>query len=137
MNEFNSVDCKFLEYKKIAKRFLKELGLYNAWLIYLGAEKAIAYKKSWYKKYYIDSIFGETLFTSFLHKAYGVRLEATISDIFRYYLIKNSINYVLNYPLRDCYIKEIEKVVDIDKCTGKISFKKVIWKNSIGNETGN
>lgn len=136
MNENESVNLEQLKYKKIAKRFLKELGLYNAWVIYVETEKALT-NKSWYKKDYIDNIFGETKFTSFLGRTYGIRFEATISDMFRYYIIKNNMNYVLKFPLRACDLEGAEKTVNIDKCTGKISFKKVIWTNSIGNETGN
>ena len=136
MNENESVNLEQLKYKKIAKRFLKELGLYNAWVIYVETEKALT-NKSWYKKDYIDNIFGETKFTSFLGRTYGIRFEATISDMFRYYIIKNNMNYVLKFPLRACDLEGAEKTVNIDKCSGKISFKKVIWTNSIGNETGN
>jgi hypothetical protein len=136
MNEIESVNLEQLKYKKIAKRFLKELGLYSAWVIYVETEKALT-NKSWYKKDYIDNIFGETTFTSFLGRTYGIRFEATISDMFRYYIIKNNMNYVLKFPLRVCDLEGAEKTVNIDKCTGKISFKKVIWTNSIGNETGN
>ena len=136
MNEIELVNLEQLKYKKIAKRFLKELGLYSAWVIYVETEKALT-NKNWYKKDYIDNIFGETTFTSFLGRTYGIRFEATISDMFRYYIIKNNMDYALKFPLRVCNLEGVEKTVNIDKCTGKISFKKVIWTNSIGNETGN
>ena len=137
MNEFDSVNCEHLEYKKIAKRFLKELGLYNAWVMYIKTEYKLASKKIWYERHHIDRIFGDTLFTSFLYRKYGVILEATISDIFRYYVIKNNIKCVLKFPLRTYDLKNVEKIVDINKCTGKISFKEGIWMNLIGKETGN
>ncbi len=136
MNEIESVNLEHLEYKKIAKRFLKELGLYSAWVIYVETEKALT-NKSWYEKDYIDNIFGEATFTSFLWSTYGIRFEATISDMFRYYIIKNNMHYTIKFPLRLCDLVGVEKTVDIDKYTGRISFKKGIWTNSIGSETGN
>ena len=44
MNEIESVNLEQLKYKKIAKRFLKELGLYSAWVIYVETEKALTNK---------------------------------------------------------------------------------------------
>ena len=78
--------------KKLALRFLKEIGLLTAWKTYISYELSrgcySSFKKPWYYKKYVDSIFGESDFTFFIERNYRIFMGAPITEIFRYYLIE-------------------------------------------------
>jgi hypothetical protein len=78
------------ENRKIALRFLKEMGLFSAWKKYVRNKDSID-ATSWFKtkNASISSIFGRTTFTLFLRKKYGVTIPSRIiciSDMFRQYV---------------------------------------------------
>ena len=88
------MDENFEKFKKIALRFLKERGLFNRWKEYLHAKKYNPTKiggapgvgvTNWYKKNFIDRIFGQENFTEFLenHSNYN---DIVISNQFRSYV---------------------------------------------------
>ena len=104
--------------RKMALRFLKEIGLLNAWKEYTNGSE---YRKNtWHKKVHIDSIFGDANFTGFLSNRYGIRLKAPISNMFRYYLV--SLNLIgineLEYPE---YIEHAKKGIFINKKTREVN----------------
>lgn len=74
-------------YRKIAIRFLKESGLYNAFKDYLKSRSKNE-KENWYKKEHIDEIFSETSFTVFIEKTRGLYPDHRITPIFRTYVKK-------------------------------------------------
>lgn len=111
------------EYRKIALRFLKEMGLFTAWkeyiTVYLSKSKEIQSKTifhyNWYKVKNIDTIFGRSNFTRFLRTNYGIKYELTISDIFRIYVSKiYGDKYNFNVPLK------YDENVEVNKKTGRI-----------------
>lgn len=65
---------------KIAIRFLKEIGLFNAWKEYESSSL------HFYDLWYVDSIFSDTSFTKYLQVNKGIHLSDYISDIFVSYL---------------------------------------------------
>lgn len=67
---------------KIAKRFLKEIGLFNAWKEYTSSKSKFIFYDLWY----VDSIFSDTSFTNYLQVNKGIHLSNYISDIFVSYL---------------------------------------------------
>lgn len=71
--------------KRLALRFLKETGLFEAWKFYIKKEKI---NKNWYNKVFVDKIFGDSNFTYFLKIKYSIFLNTTITGMFRYYLIE-------------------------------------------------
>ena len=81
-------------YKKIAVRFLKEAGLLHYWLEYIRIPLKRASMSDWYKRKYIDSIFGMTDFTSWLKNKYEIVFPcgSYSSDLFRYFVRKNYPN---------------------------------------------
>ena len=109
--------------KRIAIRFLKELGLLNAWKQYVSKYSHNYTTYKWYEKDYLDSVFGDTCFTSFLKK-YGVEIYTTISELFRYWVIYNEIPHTFKFKMLTLE-KEFKQDVDIDKTTGRMSLKNV------------
>jgi hypothetical protein len=71
--------------KRLALRFLKEIGFLEAWKLYTKKEKI---NKKWYNKAFVDKIFGDSNFTYFLKIKYSIFLRTTITGLFRYYLIE-------------------------------------------------
>ena len=113
----------YLEHKKIAIRFLKELGLLNAWKQYVSKYNHNYTIYKWYEKEYLDSVFGDTCFTSFLKK-YGVEIYTTISELFRYWVIYNKIPHTFKFKMLTLE-KEFKRDVDIDKATKMMSLKNI------------
>lgn len=74
---------KYAEFKKVALRFIKELGLYSKWIEYLQKNGQV---KTWYKKVYIDNIFGHTSFTSYIDNRDVMKYNELISVMFRSYI---------------------------------------------------
>ena len=75
------------QYKKITLRFLKEIGLYKAWINYLNSPEGKDFVcGKWYDKRYIISILGATTFTKYIGKYYGIILQAPIFKYFRTYV---------------------------------------------------
>jgi len=114
--------------KKIVLRFLKDLGLLQAWRIYISNSRyykeTVLTQRKWYEEKYIDRIFGLSDFTRFLRTEYKIDLNSTIADIFRFYLqelklIKPEKMYISAYYSTDVY-----KDVEIDKKTNNIRFRK-------------
>ena len=70
--------------KKIVLRFLKDLGLLQAWRIYINNSRyykeTVLMQRKWYEEKYIDRIFGNSDFTRFLRAKYSVYLNSTIAD---------------------------------------------------------
>ena len=95
--------------KRLALRFLKEIGLLEAWKLYTKKEKI---NKKWYNKAFVDKIFGDSSFTYFLKIKYSIFLRTTITGLFRYYLIE----------IKEIVIKDI------------ISVKKPIKANPLKSE---
>ena len=112
---------EYLCHKKISLRFLKELGLLNAWKKYIKNHKN---SKEWYKKAHIDSIFGDTCFTSFLMKKYGVKIRTTVSELFRYWIVYNDVPHKFKFDLITPEV-EFRMDVSIDKTTKMMSLKHV------------
>ena len=77
------------ENRKIALRFLKEMGLFSAWKKYVRKKDSID-TTNWFKtkNARIISIFGRTTFTLFIRKKYGIIIPniICISDMFRQYV---------------------------------------------------
>lgn len=114
--------------KKIVLRFLKDLGLIQTWRIYLRNssfyKETVLTQRKWYEEKYIDRIFGNSDFTSFLRIKYKIYLNSTIADIFRFYLqelklVKPEKMYISAYYSTDVY-----KDVILDKKTNSIRFRK-------------
>ena len=59
------MDKKHNEFKKVTFRFLKDAGLFPSFIKYLKTKKKDI-REEWFKKDHIDSIIGQTTFTSFL-----------------------------------------------------------------------
>lgn len=116
----------YLEHKKIAIRFLKELGLLNAWKQYISKHRNQYVLKGydWYEKEYLDSVFGDSCFTSFLSLNYGVKIYTTVSELFRYWVIYNKIPHTFKFEVVTIE-KEFKRDVDIDKTTKKMSLKNI------------
>lgn len=81
------------ENRKIALRFLKEMGLFSAWKEYVRkiGLKDSNYATNWFKTKNdnISSIFGRTAFTFFLRNKYGISIPSRvicITDMFRQYV---------------------------------------------------
>ena len=74
-------------YRKIAIRFLKESGLYNAFKDYLKSRSKNE-KENWYRKELIDQIFSESYFTAFIERTRGFHPDYKITPIFRTYVKK-------------------------------------------------
>ena len=116
---------KQLEYKKVALAFLKELGLLRAWKIFLTEynERRKFFKRpfnieNWYKVDKIDTIFGRTDFTAYLHAEYMKNYPTTITEMFRLYVKKL---YGVKFPLGGPTNYDVEDYVKIDKISGRIS----------------
>ena len=116
----------YLEHKKITLRFLKELGLLSVWkqYIYKNIYKIKEYKHKWYEHECIDCIFGDSCFTSFLSKNYGIKVQATVSELFRYWIIYNDIPHTFKYDLQTSS-EEFKEDVLIDKTTKMMSLKNI------------
>ena len=117
-------DDKHLYHKKIAIRFLKELGLLNTWKQYISKNSHKYTEHKWYEKDYLDSVFGDTCFTSFLSKNYGVKIYSTISELFRYWVIYNEIPHKFKFKMLTLE-KEFKEDVFIDKTTKMMSLKNI------------
>ena len=116
----------YLEHKKIALRFLKELGLLSVWkrYIYGNIYRIKEYSHKWYKHECIDSIFGDSCFTSFLSQNYGIRVHTTVSELFRYWIIYNDIPHTFKYELQTPS-EDFKQDVSINIKTKKMSLKNV------------
>ena len=77
---------KHNEFKKVTLRFLKDAGLFPSFIKYLKTKKKDI-REEWFKKDHIDSIIGQTTFTSFLIEK-GVCPDYKITKYFRTYLNK-------------------------------------------------
>ena len=102
---------KYAEFKKVALRFIKELGLYSKWIEYLQKNEQV---KTWYKKTYIDNIFGHASFSSYL-KSY-IRYDELISEMFRSYIaqIKRcDLNLQFNTHVDNIRVDEDTRIVQI------------------------
>lgn len=110
--------------KKIAMRFLKELGLLNAWKQYVSKHSHNYRERKWYEKDYLDSVFGDTCFTSFLSHNYGVKIYTTVSELFRYWLIYNKMQHEFKFEMVTLE-KEFKEDVFIDKTTKMMSLKNI------------
>lgn len=115
--ENKGIEKLHLLYKKVATRFLKDIGLYSTFLEYVNDPKkhGTFYKLSknnWYKKEHVDMIFGQTMFTAYIEKKINGKLDHTITDVFRTYLNKK-------YPgkftfRRNQFIKGEDEYTNID-----------------------
>lgn len=112
---------EYIKNKKVVLRFLKELGLLNVWKKYVKKHRNT---NEWYKKEYTDSIIGDTSFTSFLKKEYGVTINTTASELFRYWAIYNDVPHKFKYKMLTLE-KEFKEDVFIDKTTKMMSLKNV------------
>lgn len=74
---------KQMLYKKIALRFFKETGFYNAWKRYIKIDNK---KLTWYRVHNIDEIFQKTYFGRFLREQYGIDVESKFGPMFKKYL---------------------------------------------------
>jgi hypothetical protein len=81
------MERKQQEFKMVALRFLKETGLLPYWSIYVK-ERPYMSPTSWYRRKYIDSIFGMTDFTSWLGKNFNIILpyRTNVTNLFRYFV---------------------------------------------------
>ena len=114
------IDKNVIPAKKIAIRFIKEMGLFKAWKEYIKSDKF--YINIWNdcKFTKIDEIFGYTNFTLYLHNKHKMNFNSTITYIFRYYLS------VLKFPPArfNADIDKAKEDVFIDE-NGKIT--KYAW----------
>ena len=114
--------------KKIVLRFLKDLGLLQAWRIYISNssyyKETVLMQRKWYEEKYIDRIFGNSDFTRFLRAKYSVYLNSTIADIFRFYLRKLELIKPEKMYISAYYSSDVCKDVIIDKKTNSIRFIK-------------
>ena len=80
------IDKNVVSGKKIAIRFIKEMGLFKAWKEYIKSDKF--YLGIWNDCEFtkIDEIFGYTTFTVYLRSKHKMKFNSTITHIFRYYL---------------------------------------------------
>jgi len=69
--------------KKIALRFFKETGFFNAWKLYTKTNNKA---KTWSKVENITDMFIDTYFGYFLKKQYGIKLESQFGPMFKKYL---------------------------------------------------
>lgn len=82
---------RYILFKKIATRFLKETGLLEIWKEYLKHDEFFR-KNCWYEKYYIEEIFGKTIFTGFIEKKINKRLPFSVYSIFITYCKLNGFD---------------------------------------------
>lgn len=126
--------------KKIATRFLKEIGLYTCWLKYLGATEikggrmyynSDCQKHNWYKREYIDDVFSKSSFTKFLTNECGLNLRSYITDLFRLYLRVNDAvaEYRLNRTWNDWLSEALSDVI-IDKETGSFKLREEVMNKN-------
>ena len=109
-----------LRCKKIASRFLKELGLYGQWKQYIDSDKPLlsrdVNRKNWFKNLTtIDHIFGRVDFTSFLGAKCHYCLPEIISKLFRQYIS----TFHCDYKIINEY--GISKRLNIDEETHNIN----------------
>lgn len=118
-----NIDRNVISEKKIAIRFIKEMGLFKAWKEYVKSDKY--YLSLWndceFNK--IDEIFGNSTFTMYLHYKYNVKFSSTITHIFRCYLS------VLKFPTArfSADIDNAKEDVFIDE-NGKITKNKICFE---------
>ena len=124
-NKYIKQKPPYEEYRKIALRFLKEMGLFSAWkeyiIVYLpksnSSQSKIIYRFNWYKVSHIDVIFGRSNFTYFLRTKYGIKYGTSISDIFRTYVSKIYGNKY-SFNVNNTYDGGL--IVKVNKETGRI-----------------
>ena len=74
---------KQMLYKKIALRFFKETGFYNAWKEYIKTNNKV---ETWYTVKNITGLFHDTYFGKFLCDKYGIYLTSKFGPMFKKYL---------------------------------------------------
>ena len=76
------------EYKKVALRFLKESGFYNAWMQYLRTKQGKYFLdgRRWYDREDVISIFGATRFGDYLNEKGIAYLPEGVYHYFRTYV---------------------------------------------------
>ena len=112
--------------KKIVIRFLKEMGLLNAWKQYLRSNLVDDYKRrTIYDNEYPDKILGNSRITYFLKKNYNFKIESSITQIFRLYASYNKI--ITLHKLSSDVYKLVMNDVDADEKTKMIKFKDKVY----------
>ena len=82
---------KYIIFKKIATRFLKEAGLLNIWKEYIKHNERLQ-KKCWYEERYIEDIFGRTTFTSFIEQKINKKIPFLVLSVFISYCRLNGFD---------------------------------------------
>ena len=110
-----TTDADFLIFRKIAIRFLKEIGLFQEFKKYI--KKTHTDKEQWYHKPFIDVLFGDTCFTYFLSKR-GIYFKYKIVKIFRTYIVKKygdkfkfSVNTIVPENDETIYNAETDRII--------------------------
>ena len=112
--------------KKIVIRFLKEMGLLNAWKQYLRSNLVSDYKrKTIYDNEYPDKILGCSRITYFLRKTYNFKIESSITEIFRLYASYNK--FIKFQKLSLSAYDLVMNDIDVDEKTKTIKFKDKVY----------